>query len=796
MNFSKTLLVSFILLLAIASCASAKTVDVGTGYTYSTISAGMAAASSGDSVHIHAGTYTISNSVILKSGVTVYGDGYNTTTVQASGKSSFANEANPAHFYGSGVSNVNIYGIKFKGPASSISDIHDEGQTYYGGHDEYHAAVKLYNCNNIRIHDCYATLLLSDFVRCSGSSYIYIYNNVINTCGHDGAQLFNSRNLLFTNNYVNIMINCGVRFSGCTNGTASYNTFTNALSGSGWCCVQLQGSTSGVTVTKNVFTRTSDNYPCAGYSYAGSGSTITNNIGYVIPSSFLYNLGSATASNNLVYTTQYDWASWGYGYNAASTSGGGRDTSVAYTGSTPSTTSPSSGSSTAPVDNKTVVSWEDVGSSSYNVIVSNDSSCTNKICNVTTSGTACSVPTSDNTTYYWKVAGCYDNGTCATYTSVQNFNTTTSVAGASGVYGLVYTSVLKTPIDGAVVTLSNDTWSEMYVTHDDGYYQFTVPTSSDVYYLTATATDYTAPTYQLPLNASEYTSKDIAMAKAPTYFAPHLVKFIVTDSYLLNRYSGADVSIFIGNGGTALYTGETGGDGAIAFELEEDVQYRVQVEYNNITTTEYLTPFSSTYYILINTAEKTLVNEQFYTNVTLNVTKSEIDSTNAYINASYLDTANQTTDVTFLLGYTEENGTFVELNNSSVITGSNSNYSFIVNNYLGKDYIVKFEITHTVFGDVTKAFAVPFSGNNSPFADSKELAYLGIFILFIVALQFGKQEHASGAILLCAIAWFMIYIGMFEPLGKTLSDIIFAGTIAATVYAVISYINSTREGVY
>jgi hypothetical protein len=336
----------------------------------------------------------------------------------------------------------------------------------------------------------------------------------------------------------------------------------------------------------------------------------------------------------------------------------------------------------------------------------------------------------------------------------------------------------------------------MYVTHDDGYYQFTVPTSDDVYYLTATATDYTAPTYQLPLNASEYTSKDIAMAKAPTYFAPHLVRFVITDKYLLDRYSDANVSVFIGDGGTALFTGTTGSDGVVSFELEEDVRYKVQVVYENITTTEFLTPYSSTYYIIINTAETVLVNEQFYDNVTLNVTKKEIDSTNAYINTSYFDATNRTTNITFRLGYTEENGTFVELNNSTALTGSNLNYSFTVSDYLGKDYVVKFEIKHTIFGEITKAFAVAFSGNNSPFANSKEMAYLGLFLLFIVALQFGKQEHASGAILLCAIAWFMIYIGMFTPLGSTLSTIITAGTVAATIYALISYINSVREGGY
>ena len=809
-KFTKTLLIAAFALIFITSCASAATIDVGSGYTYSTIGSGMAAASSGDTVHVHAGTYTLTSPVTLKTGVTLYGDGYDSTIVRATDKAKFASEAEPAMFFGSSVSNVVIYGFKFQGPASSIADIHDEDQTYYGGHDDYHIAIRIKTGTNIRIHDCYATLLIGDFVRASGTSYLYVYNNIVNTCGHDGGQLYNVKNTLWYNNYVNVLMNTGVRVSDSSGGnnTVRQNTFTNGLANSGWCSVQLQGSSTGILVEKNVFTRTTDNYPCAGYSYTGSGSTIRNNIGYSTPSTFLYNLASATTSNNSVYTSEHDWAAWGYGYDADSTTGGGGGAVPdpdpgnpapieQYDGDPlPTQVSPAAGATVAPVNGRVSFSWSNVGSSNYQLQVATDSAFSVLIADTTTASTALSVAVNNGTTYYWHMRAYNDAGSAwTTYTSTRTVTTTTSVAKVVGVYGTVYTSIAKLPVPGAVVTMSNDSWSGAYVTGDNGYYEFSVLSSTGVYYITVSATDYMSPQYQLPVNASDYVEKNIALSKSPTYFAPHNVKFIVTDNYLMNRYS-ANIALYTEGSNEPIYNASTGSDGSVTFELEEDVRYRAETTYGGITNIDYIVPADTKYYIIIDTSGITLVNEQLYDNITANVSKNEINTTTAYINASYLDNSSRTTNVTYILGHTEENGTFVEEANSGAIAGSNSTHAFTVNDYLGKDYVMKLEINHTAFGHRTKAFAVAFSGNTSPFSGYKEMAYLAVFILFIVATQFGKQEHASGSIVLCAMAWLMWFLGMFRPLGDTLNGMIFAGAVAATVYAIISYINSTREGSY
>ena len=820
MKFTKTLLISLLILLITVSCANAATINVGSGYSYSTIQSGMAAASSGDTVYVHAGTYTLTSPVALKSGVILRGDGYDSTIVTTNAKSEFASESEPAFFYGSSISNIEIYGFKFKGPASSTADIHDTGQTYYGGHDDYHNAIKLYGVTNARIHDCYCTLLLGDFCRVSGSSsYIYGYNCVLNTHGHDGYEIYNSKNVRIYNNYISSMINSGVRFSTCSGGnlTCIQNTFTNGYTNSGWAGVEIQGSTTGLTVEKNVFTRMTDNYPCVGYSSTGSGCTIKNNIGYSIPNSFLSNLGSASASNNSVYSTEYNWAAWGYGYNAVLTDGGGTPSPdpdpdpdpepepepepepTGYNG-VPALTliSPANGATVTPVNGRVSFSWAYVGSSNYQLQVATDSGFTNLVVDQTTASTALSVNVNNGTTYYWKARAYKDASSAwAGYTGSQTVTTAqTSIPKVVGVFGTVYTSSSKIPISGATVTMSNETWSESYVTKEDGYYEFSVLSTTGIYYITVQATDYISPMYQLPVDASDYIQKDIALAKSPSYFAPHNVKFVVTDKYLIHRYDGAEVKLYILQTSEAFLSDTTGVDGTVTFELDEKTKYRVDTVYNGITTSDYIIPSSSTYYIIIDKEDESLAGEQFYDNVTLNVTKNEINSTTASIDAAYLDTTNRTSTVRYILGYTEENGTFIELNNSGFMPGSNSTYSFTVDNYLGKDYVVKFVITHDKFGEVTKAFAVAFSGNTSPFSTYKELSYMGIFILFIVALQFGKAEHASGSILLCGIAWFMYYVGIFRPLGTIIEGMMFAGLVAATIYAIVSYINSVRENSY
>lgn len=268
----------------------------------------------GDIIYLLEGVYTITAPIQLKTGVYLQGAGCNVTTIYVPNKADFNNDDSPAMLVGVSDQNIEISGINFKGPGLSPADIHDKTQAYYGGHGQHHAAMRFTSCTNIRVHDCSCELLLNDFVRTSRSSYIYVYNNVMNMHGHDGCQLYRTSHIYVYNNYIVVYINCGVRVSECTNATICQNTFTS-YSNSGWNGVQIQGGSTKILISKNVFSDMKDNYGCVGLQTSGSGCTIRDNVGYNVPAGMLHSLGSATVSNNEIYKLKQDWVSMGYGYN-------------------------------------------------------------------------------------------------------------------------------------------------------------------------------------------------------------------------------------------------------------------------------------------------------------------------------------------------------------------------------------------------------------------------------------------------------------------------------------------------
>lgn len=801
-------LITFSLLVGVTSAA---TYHVGSGYTYSTIASGLAAASSGDYVHVHAGTYIISSPLNIPNGVTLYGDGYSSTTIKASSPTVFSTSAAPASIYLNGKSDIEIYGFTFHGNGGSLSAMHGIDNDYRN----YCSGIKLTSSNDITIHDCYFTLQYGDSIRSSGkNSNVYVYNCIFNTPGHDGLSMYYGSNWRMSNCIVNTFINAGMRIENVVGAEVDHCTFySDTNSGSGGVEL-LRAIGTDVRIHHNIFRNMHNSVGDGIFFFSPTfGSVdISHNIMYDIPGTFINNHGfSYTSTGNQLGAspqTESYWVNLGYGYNASATGGGvsGGYTPPPAAGSVYSANgiilsqiSPADGTSQGTTNGNITFTWNNVNSTNYNIQVSKESNFASLSRDRETTGTAISLALEDNTTYYWRVRAYSDSGGAwGSFTSAYVLNTTNVVYGNTGVYGIVYETVADNAIAGAVVTLVNDTWSQTLVTNADGFYSFSVPYSPDasMYYLTCSATQYQTTPYQLPVNfTTEYMEYNIAMTASPEYFAPHNVRFVVTDSFMRERYS-ASVTAYDSSTNTISASGITGSDGSVTFALKETTLYRIVTEYNNVSYTDYVTPVDSVYYIILGSKEY-LPQNQFYNNITISVTKDEINSTSAYINASYADLDSSTTSVMFRLGQTEKNGTFTELQNSSLISTSDSaTYNFTVTDYLGQDYVVLVDIVHQDFGSVTKAFSVTFGSNTSPFAMSKELSYLGIFILFIVATQFGRLEHASGSILLCAMAWFMIFIGLFNPLGTALETTIIAGTLAATIYAVVVYINDQRQGVY
>jgi hypothetical protein len=519
------------LLILFSGMASAKTINVGpSGYDYTSISSAADSASAGDTIHVHAGTYTLTEPITLDiSGVTLYGDGTSNTIIKVT-SSSVCNSDTSTGYIIISAPDVEVYGFKFIGPATDTSNQHSTAPS------NYRTCISLsgssaQSANNVKIHDNYATLLYGDFVKCYGSSYpktnLQCYNNYISCDNHDGFQLGSCVNAHIYNNYISTIQNCCIRLYKCSGSSTriDHNTMTFGITNSGWTAIEYESTCSGSTSDHNVFINGGDNYWAAWYSGATGTATLTDNKIYNCPAGSKLTGASgftATTSNNEVITS-YDAAALsaaGYGYNSAGTTEGSQ---TVYNG-TPAITlsTPTNAQSITSTKGNVVLNWLNVNSTSYKVYVSTNSGFSNPT-TYTSSTNSQSVSVS-NATYYWKVQAYDDShGDWETNTTAWSFTITGDVTPTSGVSGYIYDTSIGNPIASATVTLMNLTWSATTVSNAQGFYKFSVPYDSGVYLLSASATNYMTTPNQLPINTSsgEYAKEDISLTLSPTYITPN-----------------------------------------------------------------------------------------------------------------------------------------------------------------------------------------------------------------------------------------------------------------------------------
>jgi hypothetical protein len=261
-----------------------------------------------------------------------------------------------------------------------------------------------------------------------------------------------------------------------------------------------------------------------------------------------------------------------------------------------------------------------------------------------------------------------------------------------------------------------------------------------------------------------------------------------------------NATVEIRTGNSTVFTSTTGTDGAVAFKLSEIVQYNVVTTYGNVTQTDVITPSDSLYYIILDTTPYDALPDQVYEHIGINVTKNPINSSAAWINVTYTDKdVNYTNSVNITVGKHNETGTFIPSANSQNFTGAvvtsnggNVTASFIVYNYKGETFTECIIIDHILAGKITKWHADSFRGSNLPFT-GKTFSYFCVFLLFIIGMQFGRLEHATGAILICGVFWLLWTLGCYDGLGESITSLMEIGGSLATIYAILVYFNDKRR---
>lgn len=439
--------------------------------------------------------------------------------------------------------------------------------------------------------------------------------------------------------------------------------------------------------------------------------------------------------------------------------------------------------------------WENTGAI-CEIQIAEDTAFSNLIYTSQTTAASATVSLAQGT-YYWRVRS-WDSITNDFGAYPDSYYVTIVASAASitgtGIHGVVYESKgigNYQAIPGALVTLYNDTYSITKTTGSDGYYQC-LGLTNGTYYVIAQAGNFKDSNIAAAnVTAGQVIVQNIAIQPETSYFAPHDVQFTFYQHwYSLVPMSGVSYSIYENSNTVALQSGTVDSTGSFAVEdVNQGIKYRIVATHteNGVTRTltKYIYPVDASYRLFFSQSE-TADTAGFAEAVNITVSKAAINTTAANITVAWNDTTNRLHSVTSVLSY---NGTTLDTKSNA---NSTAQVTFIAYDYTGKSYIIDSTFDHPDFGTVVRKFSVTFTGSNIPFAGSILLGYLAVFILLIVATQFGKLEHATGSIAFVALAWVFFFLGMFDGFGKNTA--IELGLTVATLYAIMVYVISRKEG--
>lgn len=176
-----------------------------------------------------------------------------------------------------GASNVTLSGLTLDG---SYADLYEGKSTFTYGQSIMDAVVQ-YSCKNIKAEDIIIYNGACDGFLVATSDGFTAEGCVVNYCGHDGFQCYNTKNVLVNRCMVGMRSNCGFRWAGASsNGEVRNSEFWTALGGA--AAFELQNTASNLKIHHNYIHDVNGNgYGGIGYkgqSPTGTGHQYYNNI--------------------------------------------------------------------------------------------------------------------------------------------------------------------------------------------------------------------------------------------------------------------------------------------------------------------------------------------------------------------------------------------------------------------------------------------------------------------------------------------------------------------------------------
>ena len=397
--------------------------------------------------------------------------------------------------------------------------------------------------------------------------------------------------------------------------------------------------------------------------------------------------------------------------------------------------------------------------------------------------------TADN--YWWRVYA-YETDT-GTYSNVSNtwiftINETV-VSDGTAIDGVVYeiTTAGSVAVEGALVNIWNSSWSGSMLVGQNGYYYFDGLHNS-TYSLRATKTGYTDSAIELVTAVyDETTTRNILLQStsgAGQQYVDHYVKFTVK-SLFGALYGGVDVNVYLVDAVIPQYTATTGNDGSVAFELNENQQYRLTFisASQGINEERTLYPVENAYnvYVIANifATGGNIISDDISISI-----ETATAGANAYINVTYTDNKTETTALYFYLNQTNihdsQNQTLIASSGEIHATGF---YSFTVTDYTGEAYLIHVHATHDTYGDIKESYSVRFEGLLDSFGWDGIWVLIALGCITFTAFMFGAKNATQGSFVICVEAWFFIAMGMFGDYNTIWFK---AGVVMATVVSFLA----------
>ncbi|MCK5226115.1 MAG: carboxypeptidase regulatory-like domain-containing protein, partial [Planctomycetes bacterium] len=246
------------------------------------------------------------------------------------------------------------------------------------------------------------------------------------------------------------------------------------------------------------------------------------------------------------------------------------------------------------------------------------------------------------------------------------------------------------------------------------------------------------------------------------YYAPHQVKFIVK-SWYGTKYSGVATVVYIGDeaSGDSYLTGTTGTDGAVVFELSEDVQYTITFidATQSINEDRTLYPVEDKYSVIVFGANL-IPDTPDTNNILFGCYGASINLTHGYINVSFNDTSVTTTLAELWINDTDMtnlyyfNTTDDAKSWSQVVTGGNASYVIVfklTNTELSEPLIIT---RYIQFDDAVRV--------NLGLDEGWKYQLIAVVIISVIALLGSALNAEKMAVITVLVGWLMVFFGWLQ----------------------------------